>query len=186
MATSTKYDAHYLAIGRMLVVFQTLEATMKDGLVLLVNNQLGTPGGQLAYITISDLSFGTATQLASALPEAFTAARIGAKDDESTKLLEDALASAEGRLKEGLKMARQVEQRRNQLVHSRWFVNPSVVADPDMMMRMKTTNRGRSMTIHFKSESIADVDANTEKTRRAQLLIGSALRDYHHIAQQSW
>lgn len=186
MATSTEHDAHYLAIGKMLVLFQSLEATLKDGLVLLVNNQIGTPGGQLAYATISQLSFRAATLLASALPATFTVERIGAKDGESSKRLEQALTEAEGQLKEGIKLAAEVEQRRNQLVHSRWFISPEIVSTPGRMTRTKTKTKAGSMSIELAIESIADIDANTEKERKAQALIGSALRDYQRIAQHVW
>lgn len=186
MTTSTNYDAHYLAIGRMLVLFQSLEATLKHELVLLVNNQIGTPGGQLAYATISELSFGAATRLASTLPAAFTVERIGTKDEESSKRLTEALIEAEDKLKEGIKLASEAEQRRNQLVHSHWFIDPGYVSSPGTMTRMKTKTKSGSMTISFESESIADVDANTEKAKQAQTLIFSALNNYRQIAQYPW
>ncbi len=186
MPSTTEYDAHYQAIGRMLVLFQSMEATLKDGLVLLINNQMGTPGGQLAYATISELSFGTATRLASALPAAFTAERIGAKDSESLKRLKEALTEAEMRLREGIKLAGEAEQRRNQLVHSRWFISPEYVSAPGKMTRMKTKTKAGAMTITFESESIADVDAVTEKARQAQTLIGGALREYQQIGLYQW
>ena len=187
MTTSSEYDAHYLAIGRMLVLFQSMEATLKDGLVrLLTNNEIGSPAGQLAYATISELSFGTATRLASALPAAFTAVRIGSKNEESTKRLIEALTDAEVQLQRGIKLAAEVEQRRNQLVHSRWFISQGVVVSPGTMMRMKTKTKAGSMTVSVKPESIADVDANTEKARQAQELIGSALLEYYQITQYKW
>ncbi len=186
MTTSSPHDPHYLAIGRMLVLFQSLEATLKDGLVLLINNQMGTPGGQLAYATVAELSFGSATRIASALPGIFSAERLGAKDDESAKRLKDALTTAEVQLKEGIKLACEAERRRNQLVHSRWLVNPEYVTPPDTMNRMKTKTKAGSMNIAFESESSAEIDATTEKARHAQSFIGNALEEYKKIARSQW
>lgn len=186
MTSTTQYDAHFLAIGRMLVLFQSLEATLKDGLVLLLNNQLGTPSGQLAYAAISDLSFGAAMRLASTLPGVFTAERIGAKDEDGKKRLSKELADAAVRLKEGVKLAGEVEQRRNQLVHSRWFISPGYAPEPGKMTRTKTSTKSGTLKSVMQSESLDDVNANTEKARKAQSLIGSALQDYGHISRYVW
>lgn len=181
-----QYANHYMAIGRMLVAFQSLEATLKDNLCMLLNNKLGTPGGHLAYATMAELSFGTASRLASAVPDAFSAERIDAKDEAGKARLRASLVDVEGRLREGLKIANQVEQRRNQLVHSRWFISPGYVPEPGKMARMKTKTKAGSITHVFESESQADLDANTEKAKEAQALIGSALREYLFIGQHSW
>lgn len=186
MSTSNQYDEHYLAIGRMLVLFQSLEATLKHGLVLLMNNQSGTSGGQLVYATVSELSFGTATRLASAIPSIFTPERVGHSDSGSLARLEESLADAARDLTQGLKLANEAEQRRNQLVHSHWFISPGFVSPEGTMTRMKTKTRSGSVSTAFESESIADVDANTAKCREAQRLVGQALGDYRQIVQFKW
>jgi uncharacterized glyoxalase superfamily protein PhnB len=140
----------------------------------------------LAYATISELSFGAMTRLASTLPATFTVERIGSKNEESSNRLQEELAEAHGRLKEGIKLAGEAEQRRNQLVHSHWFISPGYVSSPGTMTRMKTKTKSGSTTIAYESESINDVDANTERAGKAQVLLSSALHDYHQIAQFSW
>lgn len=186
MTTANQYDQHYQAIGRMLVFFQSLEATLKNGLVLLINNQLGTPSGQLAYATITELSFGTATRLAGGLPTMYTVERIGSSSEESAKRLKEELEHASVQLKKGIMLASEAEQRRNQLVHSHWFISSGFVPEVGKMTRMKAKTKSGSVKIDFVAESLSDLDANTEKAKQAQELIGNALHHYLQIIQYSW
>lgn len=170
----------------MLVLFQSLEGTLKSGLTLLLNNQSGSPGGVLAYAAVTELSFGAAMRLASVLPEAFSVDRISAGDEAGKKRLGDALTEAKSELKEGLKLAGEAEQRRNQLVHSHWFVSPGYVPAPGKMTRMKTRAKTGSVTTSFESASVEDLDANSDKAQAAQKLISSALDDYQQILRYPW
>jgi len=186
MTTTNQYDQHYQAIGRMLVFFQSLEATLKNGLVLLINNQLGTPSGQLAYATITELSFGTATRLAGGLPTIYTVERIGASSEESAKRLKEELDDAGIQLKKGITLASEVEQRRNQLVHSHWFISSGYIPETGKMTRMKAKTKSGSVKIDFVAESLSDINANSEKAKQAQELIGNALNLYLQIVQYPW
>lgn len=180
------YDQHCLAIGRMIVAFQSLEATLKSELTLLMNREVGTPGGQLTYAMVGELSFGTATRLAGALPSIFTLQRIAPKRAESESRLLELFAETAEQLKKGLRLAGEVEERRNQVVHSHWFISSGYVPPDGAMTRMKTKTKRGALAIAFEHETVQDLNDVAEKAFEAQRLIGSALQDYRQIAQAEW
>jgi len=180
------HEPHYTALGRMLVMFQSLEATITQDLALVLNSEISSPSWLLAQAAVSELSFASASRLASLLPSIYTAERIGCSSPENGNRLEDALADCARQLVDGLKLAHEAEQRRNQLVHSFWFIGTGIVNEPGTLMRVKTKAKARSLTVHFEQESIADIDENTEKAREAQRLIGLALGQYRFIASYQW
>lgn len=182
----SEHEPHYTALGRMLVAFQGMEATITQGLLLLLNSELGTPSGQLAHAAISELSFASASRLASLLPSIFTIERIGTSSPEKVKRLQEELEDCAIRLAEGLKLANDAEQLRNQLIHSFWFVGDGIVNPPGALMRMKTKVKARTLSVQFERESIADIDENTERAREAQRLVGLALQQYRVVSNYKW
>ena len=83
-------------------------------------------------------------------------------------------------------MANEVEQRRNQVVHSYWLISPGMVNDAETFTRMKTRVKAKSLSIQFKPETISEIDENTKRAREAQQLIGDALLNYKYIAEYEW
>lgn len=184
--TAPTYAEHYQAIGRMIVAFQSLEATLKAELTLLMNNELGTVSGLLVYAMVAEASFGTAVRIASALPSIYTPARLGVTKEKSVSRLSQCLLETSEQLKKGLRLATEVEERRNQLVHSHWFEGAGYVAPDGMMSRMKTKTRKSGMTIAFEHESIEALAAVAEQARTAQKLLGTAMREYKQIVAFEW
>ena len=89
-------------------------------------------------------------------------------------------------MKKGLRLATEVEERRNQLVHSNWFEGAGYIAPDGMMSRMKTKTRKSGMTIAFEHESIEALAAVAEQARTAQKLLGTAMREYKQIVAFEW
>jgi len=186
MSDSTNYDAHYLAIGRMLVLFQSLEATNKHGLQLLMSSELDKPGGQLVHAAVTEMSFGLTTRIVATIPAIYTTERLGFKNSGAEPRVAEALHDANEQLKQGIKLAAEAEQRRNQLVHSYWFVGPGYVTQPATMTRMKVKVRLGSVSTDVEVESLAAIEENSEKAMQAMSLLGSALRDYRLILSHPW
>ena len=183
MSTASASEKHFTALGRLIVSFQGLEGTLINGLVLLATDQVGTPGGHLVYATMNELSFGSVLRLASAVPSMFTAQRIlGLSESENSQVLV-LLEQCSKKLLEGVKIATALEQRRNQFIHSKWFVSPEVLNAPGTMTRMKAKTRNGTSSVSFDTESIEDIDAETSNAKRAQLLIADALAQYQSISK---
>lgn len=184
--TPPAYVEHYQAIGEMIVAFQSLEATLKAELTLLMNNELGTVSGQIVYALVAEASFGATTRIAGALPSIFTPERLGVTREKSAARLSQCLIETSEQLKKGLKLAIEVEEARNRLVHSHWFECGGYVAPEGMMSRMKTKTRKGGVSIAFEHESIETIAAVTAQARTAQELVGAALRDYKQIVAHDW
>jgi len=180
------HEPHYTALGRMLVVFQSMETTLRQGLTLLLHKDLGTPSGQLGNASISELSFASASRLASLVPSIFTFERIGASSSVGEARLRDELIDCANQLVQGLKLANDAEQRRNQLVHSHWFIGPGIVNAPETLTRMKIKVKARNLTVQFEAETIAGVTEVTEKVEEAQRLIFHALLNFRMAAEHNW
>jgi hypothetical protein len=170
----------------MIVAFQSLEATLKKELTLLMNNQLGTPGGQLTYAMVAQLSFGMTVRLAATLPGIFTVQRVAPTTPQSEARLVELFTETSNLLKKGLKMAGEVEERRNQVVHSHWFISSGYVAPEGTMTRMKTKTKKGGVETAFEHETLADLTSIEENAEEAQRILGSALRDYRLITQAQW
>ncbi len=183
MSTTPASENHFAALGRLIVAFQSLEGTLVHGLVLLANNQVGTPGGHLVYAAMSELSFGSVLRLAAAVPGMFTEQRLlGLSEDEKSTILA-LLDQCSKKLLEGVKIATALEQRRNQLIHSKWLISPEILNKPGTMTRMKAKTKNGTSTVSFDTESIEDIDLGTSNAKRAQLLVSDALSEYRAIAQ---
>lgn len=180
------HDQHCLAIGRMIVSFQSLEATMKGELALLMNNELGTVGGALTYAAVTELSFGTTVRIIGALSTVFTPERLGPKSALAAAQIAQACEEASEKLKKGLKLATEVEERRNQIVHSHWFISDSFSAPEGKMTRMKAKTKKGTVSIDFVNESLADIEGITVKAGAAHELIGTAMREYQFILKLDW
>ena len=183
MSTVNASENHFAALGRLIVAFQSLEGTLVHGLVLLATSQVGTPGGHLVYAAMSELSFGSVLRLAAAVPGMFTEQRLlGLSEHENDKVLA-LLDQCSKKLLEGVKIATALEQRRNQLIHSKWFISPEILNKPGTMTRMKAKTKNGTSTVSFDTESIEDIDIGTSNAKRAQLLISGSLSEYKVIAQ---
>ena len=183
LPTPTASEEHFTALGRLIVSFQSLEGTLVHGLVLLATSQVGTPGGHLVYAVMNELSFGTVLRLAGAVPSMFTEQRIlDLSENEKSQVLV-LLEQCSKKLLEGVKIATALEQRRNQLIHSKWFISPEVLNKPGTMTRMKAKTRNGTSTVSFDTESIEDIEAGTRTAKAAQLLISDALAQYQSISQ---
>ena len=160
MSTANASENHFAALGRLIVAFQSLEGTLVHGLVLLATSQVGTPGGHLVYAAMSELSFGSVLRLAAAVPGMFTEQRLlGLSEHENDKVLA-LLDQCSKKLLEGVKIATALEQRRNQLIHSKWFISPEILNKPGTMTRMKAKTKSGTSTVSFDTESIEDIDLN--------------------------
>ena len=183
MSTTLASENHFSTLGRLIVAFQSLEGTLVHGLVLLATNQVGTPGGHLVYAAMSELSFGSVLRLAAAVPGMFTEQRLlglSAHEKSNTLALLDQCSK---KLLEGVKIATALEQRRNQLIHSKWLISPEILNKPGTMMRVKAKTKNGNSTVSFDTESIEDIDLGTSNAKKAQLLIADALAVYQEIAQ---
>ena len=162
---------HYAEIGQMVVSFQSLEATMKYFLLLLVSDQVAD-NSLLARAVLNELSFAAllrATESASKIfgPNWFASRRIKVR----TLVEEDHVAALKN-IADGVKMARSVEERRNQLIHSEWLSQASPPTDPGTILRAKASKRGDPGELKVSAETIESIlNVSTTAKESEKLLV---------------
>jgi len=176
----------YAALGRMVTAFQSLEGTLSQHLVLLLNSKTGSAAGQLAQAAVATMPFKVLCQLAALLPTLYSVDRLGATSAASRKCLAVTLAVCEAQLKEGLKLASEVEARRNQLIHSLWYIDERIVNPPGVLTRVKTTTTKGRLKVTAAHESVVAIEETRQQARKAQELIGMALQGYKINADFDW
>lgn len=178
----------FAALGKMLVDFQTLEAILSDGLSHLLQSvpHSSAPQNKLVYAVTSELSFASLSRIASLLPTMFTQESFLVETASGEYLLREALNDCACKLNEGLKLANEVEQRRNQLVHSFWFTGSGFPNPDGTLYRIKTKVKARNISSQFEQETVASINQNSAKAEDAQKLLSFALREYKHIANHKW
>lgn len=140
----------------------------------------------LSFAVVSELSFASASRLASLLPTVITAKSFQTSSDTMKALLVEELEHCARKLETGLKLAGEVEQRRNQLVHSHWFIGQGFINQPGKVARMKVKVRARKLQTQFEHEGLDDLVATTQKAEEAMNLIGQAMGLYVNILEHNW
>lgn len=179
------HEPIFVALGEMLVHFQSLEATIKNGLALLLQSA-NTPQNQLMSAFLSELSFSSLSKITSLLPSQYTSETIVTDTPAGKERLEAELSYCQNKLNEGLKLASEVEQRRNQLIHSTWLIGDGLEQPQGTLYRHKIKVKSQNVSIQFEQETIASINENTDKAKAAQNLLHIALMDYRHIANFKW
>ncbi|GEM_PF-3540521 len=180
------HDPIFVALGRMLVHFQSLEATLRNGLTLLLHDGKNTPHDRLISAYLSELSFGSLSRLTSLLPSQFTSESIATETVIGRERLDAELNDCQNKLYQGLKLANEAEQRRNQLIHSTWLIGDGLEQSQGTLYRSKIKIKAQKLSIQFEQETIATINENTEKAKEAQSLLHIALMDYRLISNFKW
>ena len=161
----SEFNDHIHAIGNVVVTFQSLETVLRQGLNVLFRPSWPqifheNPIEKLASVALAQASFGGLCQIAGAVPSIFTPETIR-HDPKKGRLLASMLSEGKIALEVGLKWAHQVEQRRNQLVHSHWFATDLLQVEDGSILRAKVQRSGdiRSHTEDVESLRGAAKDA---------------------------
>lgn len=177
-------QGHYAAIGRMLVTFQSLEATVTYGLMGLLELGLEEESAtqRLARATINELSFGSRLRLMNLLPSLYPQSLVAPSGHphQNVKAMEHKEAS--DLVAKGVQLATDVEQRRNRLVHSHWLHGPNLITPPGTMLRMKIRAKKGKLEVEMMAETVEAIEAVTLGAERAQQLLAEAASYFQFLA----
>lgn len=172
-------DEHYIALGRMVVGFQSLEQTITQSLLGLMHphDLLGDYG--FTRTVVNELSFADRLRLLSHFVETTPATHFvpeGTKH-ETVKLSE--LPEVMENLRLGLKLASEAQADRNALTHSQWFEN-IFGGPPRTVLRMKFRAAPKKLQVTHEYMEPRRIIALVEKMQEASRLISGAVE--HLIA----
>lgn len=165
-------DEHYIALGKMLVAFQSLEHAITSGLSKLIHPESLCKGYGFSFYLINELSFASRLRCLETFLDLYPAEHFiprgvryeRVKKEEYTELLEE--------LVKAIGLAKKAEERRNQLVHSYWLPD---IGGEGTVCRMKIKAKPKKKAIQLENVSVAAITAVEKDLSRATAVISKSL-----------
>lgn len=171
-------DAHYIALGKMVVQFQELEQAITIGLLRLMQpTDLGLAFG-FTHTVINELSFANRLKLLSNFVETHPVTHFVPIGSQYEKGKTEDYHEELGQLREGLRMAAMSEQKRNGLIHSSWLTDP-VGGPPGTVLRVKKRTNGKRIHGTMEFVTANDILAIVEEMKLATDVICKAASHLH-------
>ena len=175
-------DDHYIALGKLVVAFQSLEEAITFGLGRLMrpNRKEYTEAFGFTSTVLDELSSGSRLKLLSNYVETHPATYFvppGSLHEQAKLATFEAMLEA---LRPGIRMAEQAEKRRNELIHSYWIADP-FAGPPGTVFRMKT--RAKFNKVHDTSALVAaeEIYFIVEEMDKAREIILKAVGGLHAL-----
>jgi len=166
---------HYAELGQMIVSFQTIEATVKHFLLLLIAHQQPSETS-LTRVALSELSFAALLRVGESTLDIFNLEWLESMQGLADKMSNNDHAVSLEYIKSGLKLARSVEVRRNQLIHSDWNPLSGIPAPPGAILRTKARKRGKPNEIKIEVETIESISGVSNDAQKASELLALGFR----------
>ena len=174
-------EQHYVALGKMLVAFQSLEATVTCGLLKLLQPGTLVPDSALAAAVVGELSFANRLKLLLIYPS-LPGPKLAPSEDKLAEVRQQVYAEAVDLLKQGGRIAAEAEEKRNQLVHSWWLSGCSIAGSPDgTVFRVKS--RIKKNKVHVSNQFITakDIEAVVEEMNTAESQLQKAVQHLNYL-----
>lgn len=158
-------DEHYIAFGKLVVSFQYLEEVITYAIALIAEPDITK--NRILDLVVNELSFSNRLKLLSNLVETTPVDYFVPLGCEHERGKREEYSEFVENLRTGIRLAREAEERRNQLIHSYWFTEP-MCGPPGVVLRSKTRARP-DKTIrqleHITAEVILSVVSTLEQAR---------------------
>lgn len=179
-------DDHYIALGKLVVAFQSLEQTITIGLSRLMrpNREEYTEAFGFTSTVLDELSSGSRLKLLSNYvethPDTYFVPPGSLHEKAKLTTLETILEA----LRPGIRMAEQAEKRRNELIHSHWITAP-FCGPPGTIFRTKT--RARFNKLHDTSAFVAaeEIYFIVEEMNKAQKIISNEVEGLYYLLRDA-
>lgn len=115
-------DAHYIALGKLVVAFQNLEQVITYGIEFVVEENFRT--NPFLPVVLNELSFASRLKLFSNFIETPPLHYFIPSGVEHEDIRKSEYPEVIEKAKKGVQLASQAEVSRNQLLHSYWLASP--------------------------------------------------------------
>ena len=143
------------------------------------------PGAALCQAALNEMPFRALLKLAQLVPETLSPIRLygeaSAKEEWIVRHRD-----ATGILVPGLTAASEIEQRRNQLVHSQWLTDTGPPGVSGGVFRLKFRSRKAVFSGLQSRETEAALLSDVQACRQADGQINCAMREFHGLSQEYW
>lgn len=166
-------DEHYIALGKMVIAFQSLEQSITNGLAFLMHpNEIDQALG-FTYTVLNEMSFGSRVKLLSNYVETHPITHFVPSGVQYEKVKAEEFPEVLEKLRTGIRIAGVAEEKRNQLIHSYWLTDVAS-GPPGSVLRMKLRakyNKTQGSTEYVTAETISAI---VEEMNRASGMIFEA------------
>ena len=160
-------DELYIALGKMVIAFQSLEQTITYGLAFLMCPNEFTEALGLTHTALNELSFGSRLKLLSNYIETHSPTHFIPPGCRYEKVKIEEFPAVLEKLRKGIQIAHVAEEKRNQLIHSYWMTNPCI-------KRIKVRTKHKSTQLSAEYITVEAVSAIVEEMNLAAKMISEA------------
>jgi hypothetical protein len=154
-------DAHYIAIGKLVIAFQSLESTITTAQAFLMqpkHDELVVAIG-FTYRVLNELSFANRLKLLSNYVETHSLTHFVPPGSKFEKVLTVDFPLILEKLRTGIKLTAKAEEKRNRLIHSHWITHPAG-GPRGTVLRAKTVtkrNKNQGSMEYVSASAINDI-----------------------------
>lgn len=170
-------EQHYAAIGKMLVMFQSLEATVTIGLLTLLQPGQYIPDSPLASAVVNELSFGSRLKLLLLYPS-LPGLKIARLENGDTVFTQESFNETVALLNQAGQLVKKAEELRNGLVHSMWLAGGFGIegAPEGAVLRTKTRLNKNKMHVIQQYMTAKDIEEVVDAISEAQSILREAVQ----------
>lgn len=171
-------DDHYIAIGKLVIAFQSLEGTITYGLAFLMRPKLNefTEALGFTHRVLNELSFANRLTLLSNYIETHPVTHFVPPGIKYEKTMTDDIPGILEKLRTGIKMAGEAEAKRNQFIHSHWITHPAG-GPTGTVLRVKTRAKHNKTQGSAEYVTAGAINAIVEEMDRARELISTSSQE---------
>lgn len=171
-------DAHYIALGKLVVQFQELEQAITFGLARLMQPKDLELAFGFTHTVLNELPFANRLKLLSNFVETHPVSHFVPSGSKHEKYAIEDYQEELANLKNGIKLSTVAEGKRNSLIHSNWLTSPAA-GPPGTVLRVKKRAKSNKTIGAMEFISASDIQAIVEEMERATSLIMKSASRLH-------
>ena len=164
-------DEHYNVLGRLLVEFQVLESSITHALCILIKLDNDSRFIDFTFTMMNELPFKNRLKLLSNFIETHPEIYFVPYGMENRAMYLRSYKEDIGKLKEGIKLALSLEEKRNRIMHSLWLPAPKH-APQKTVTRIKVSTTVKKTKNDYEFISSSQILSIVEEIKEASHLIG--------------
>lgn len=173
-------DGHYIAIGKLVVAFQMIESIISFNLAKLANPDIFSSEWAFYNLLINELSFSNRLKLLSNFIETHDNDFFVHPGSKFYDVRLGEYLDAKNNLTTLFSKCSELEQKRNQIIHSNWITSPA--AGPDgTVIRMKITSQKKKTSGCFEFTTAEDINNIVSEMENLITVLGANVEVIYQV-----
>ena len=159
-------EDHYNALGRLLVEFQYLESSITKSLIMLIQPD----ALDFTSVILNKLTFNNRLKLLSNFIETHPESYFVGLRSDNESMFRDSYREDVEKVKQGIQLANDLEEKRNRIIHSLWLPAPKYAPQKTVTrIKIRTTRKNTTRVEEYISS--AEILSVVEQIKKAGKLI---------------